>query len=275
MPRRARAFPFSGFPAIRLTKNAEHGMFTADRSAPTNTQSLLIPFGRRRRNPAPARSLSTVLFHPSGGRLGQYLGLVGHLSRRGRVHGVRGRGLRPGEPPHDDVHEMADLYAGLLSELPEPPGLLAGWSLGGLLAWEVAHRLPADGPRPAVVMVDSFAEPWSACHTARGQLRERILGGLPATTDAGERACAARTADAHLTASAAHHATIGRPGPALLLACASEERATQTDGWSRRDPSLDVRALPCSHFEVFDAAQSPLLLRHIDDFLTAHVPAHP
>ncbi|MFJ5842518.1 thioesterase domain-containing protein [Streptomyces shenzhenensis] len=250
-------------------------MFAADRTATTNTQPLLIPFGGRGKGPAPADSLSTVLFHPSGGRLGPYLGLVGHLSRRGPVSGVRGRGLHPGESPHDDVRAMADLYAGLLSELPEPPGLLAGWSLGGLLAWEVAHRLPADGPRPAVVMVDSFAEPWSACHTARGQLRERILGGLPATTSAEERARAAHTADAHLTASAAHRATTGRPGPALLLACASEERAAQKDDWLRRDPSLDVRALPCAHFEVFDAARSPLLLRHVDDFLTAHVPARP
>ncbi|MER6528168.1 alpha/beta hydrolase family protein [Streptomyces sp. NPDC001508] len=250
-------------------------MFTADRSATIHAQSLLIPFGGRRKNPAGADSFSTVLFHPSGGRLGQYLGLIGHLSRRGCVHGVRGRGLRPGESPHDDVNAMADLYAGLLSELAEPPGLLAGWSLGGLLAWEVAHRLPSGGPRPAVVMVDSFAAPWSACHTARGHLRERILGGLPATTGAEERARAARTADAHLTASAAHHAATGRPGPALLLACASEERATQRDDWLRRDPSLDVRDLPCSHFEVFDAARVPLLLRHIDDFLAAHVPARP
>ncbi|MDH6695675.1 thioesterase domain-containing protein [Streptomyces sp. MAA16] len=248
-------------------------MFAADQPLTQNSSSLLISFGRRRADPSRGDSLRTVLFHPSGGRLGQYLALVGHLSRRGPVHGVRGSGLHPGEEPHDDVHTMADLYAGLLADRPEPPTLLAGWSLGGLLAWEVAHRLAADGPRPAVVMVDSFADPWSACHTARDHLRRRILDALPDTTDAEERALAARTADAHLTASAVHRATPGSPGPVLLLACESEELPTQRDGWLRRDPALDVRSLPCTHFEVFDAARTPLLLRHLDDFLAAQAPA--
>jgi thioesterase domain-containing protein len=154
-----------------------------------------------------------VLLHPSGGSLGQYLGLVAHLTRhRGMVHGVRAAGLDAGELPEDSVDTMADRYLRLLRSLPAPPDLLIGWSLGGVLAWELACRLAREGRLPSVVMVDSFAEPWSACHTARDELLARILHRSPApeAPEAGERA--ARTAAAHLTASAAHHATPGPPG---------------------------------------------------------------
>ncbi|MGW0535101.1 thioesterase domain-containing protein [Streptomyces sp. NPDC003032] len=137
-------------------------------------QPVLTPFERR------PGGLNTVVFHPAGGGLGQYVTPLSRLSRRGPVHGVRAMGLIPGEEPDRTVDAMAERYVGLIRDLPDRSDLLVGWSLGGLLAWEAAARLSMDGPAPAVVMIDSFAEPWSAY----GRPRERLLddirrGALP------------------------------------------------------------------------------------------------
>ncbi|MEU1662140.1 alpha/beta fold hydrolase [Streptomyces sparsogenes] len=243
-------------------------MATAEGRLHETRRPLLTSY---RRGPA-AQRLTTVLLHPSGGSLGQYLGLAARLARhRGAVHGVRAAGLDAGEVPDDSVEAMADRYLPLLRDLPTPPDLLIGWSLGGVLAWELACRLAGEGREPAVVMVDSFAEPWSACRTERDELLARILRRSPAPQEdpgAGERA--ARTAEAHIAASAAHHATAGYPGSTLLLACESGERPHQIACWRRRAPRLTVRDLDCGHFDVFQPAHLPRLLRHLDAFLAAH-----
>lgn len=250
-------------------------MAAAEGRLPETRRPLLTSY---RRGPTP-RPLTTVLLHPSGGSLGQYLGLVAHLTRhRGMVHGVRAAGLDAGELPDDSVDTMTDRYLRLLRGLPTPPDLLIGWSLGGVLAWELACRLAREGRQPSIVMVDSFAEPWSACHTARDELLARILHRSPVPEDpvnpeAGERA--ARTAAAHLTASAAHHATPGYSGSTLLLACQGEERPHQIACWRQRAPRLTVHGLDCGHFEVFQPAHFPRVLHHLDAFLDAAPDATP
>lgn len=225
--------------------------------------ALLTTFGRR---PGP---LGTLLVHPSGGGLGQYMAVIAHLSRRGPVHGIRAAGLKPGETPDDSVAAMVQRYLPLLKALPEPPGLLLGWSLGGVLAWELAVALAGTGRCPAVVMVDSFADPWSACHTEPGDLLARILApssSFPSPEPgAGDRL--ERTATAHLTASAGHRASGPYDGPVLLLPCSGGERDAQVAAWALRSPRLVTRDLPCGHFEVFQPAHRRLLVGHLDDFL--------
>ncbi|MFD4634013.1 alpha/beta fold hydrolase [Streptomyces sp. NPDC058284] len=153
-------------------------------------QPVLTPFGRQ------SGALNTVVFHPAGGGLGQYVTLLSRLARRGPVHGVRAMGLVPGEEPGRTVDAMVERYLGLIRDLPDRPNLLVGWSLGGLLAWEAGTRLAAEGPAPAVVMIDSFAEPWSAYGKPReGLLADIRRGGLVPMGPAAAEA-AGRTAEA-------------------------------------------------------------------------------
>ncbi|MFJ3446464.1 alpha/beta fold hydrolase [Streptomyces sp. NPDC086081] len=217
-------------------------------------------FGRR---PGPLR---TLLLHPSGGGLGQYMAVISHLSRRGPVHGIRAAGLQPAEAPDDSVDAMLRRYLPLLRTLPEPPDLLLGWSLGGVLAWELAVALAGTGRRPAVAMVDSYAEPWSACRADPGELLGRILDQF-SSPEPGARERLERTARAHLKASAEHYASRHYDGPVLLMPCAGGEREAQVAAWARRSPRLVHREVPCGHFEVFRPEHHRLMMRHLDAFL--------
>ncbi|MEA2442385.1 MAG: acetoacetyl-CoA synthetase [Thermoleophilaceae bacterium] len=62
------------------------------------------------------------------------------------VYGLQARGLDASEQPHRRVEDMADCYlASVLGVQPAGPYALAGHSLGGLVAFEMARRLVARG----------------------------------------------------------------------------------------------------------------------------------
>jgi len=223
---------------------------------------LLLPLSRR------PHAAQAVLVHPGGGGLGPYTPLALRLARRGGVSGIRASGLFAGERPDSDVDAMARRYLPLLDTLPRRPELLVGWSMGGVLAWELGARLAATGPAPAVVMIDSF--------TSREEFRsagqrhavvERIMRSVHARVAPRDQAWAETTAHAHVTASGRHRVTSTHPGPALLMACASPHRRTQVENWTRLSGRLRVRELDCGHFDVFGRKALPAVLTHLDEFL--------
>lgn len=80
------------------------------------------------------------------------------------VIALQSAGLTQGAAPHESVEEMAEAYlASLKSEwLPESVGLF-GWSMGGVVAYEMARRLRLRGHGVRLVMADSeFPEPFAA-----------------------------------------------------------------------------------------------------------------
>lgn len=80
------------------------------------------------------------------------------------VIALQSAGLTEGAAPHESVEEMAEAYlAGLKAEsLPESVCLF-GWSMGGVVAYEMARRLTLRGHRVRLVMADSeFPEPFAS-----------------------------------------------------------------------------------------------------------------
>jgi thioesterase domain-containing protein len=85
------------------------------------------------------------LVHPVGGNVLCYGELVRRLGGEEPVHGFQSAGLS-GMPPHTSLEEMAAHYLGLLKGVqPRGPYRLGGWSMGGVIAFEMARRLTEEG----------------------------------------------------------------------------------------------------------------------------------
>ncbi|HEX3476733.1 MAG TPA: amino acid adenylation domain-containing protein [Kofleriaceae bacterium] len=87
-----------------------------------------------------------LCFHPLGGELLAYRPLVALLGLSATVYGVQSRALRDPGTELASAEDMVRHYAAQIAALrcPSAPHLV-GWSLGGLLAIQVAHRLEAAG----------------------------------------------------------------------------------------------------------------------------------
>jgi thioesterase domain-containing protein len=69
-----------------------------------------------------------------------------HLGDDQPFYGLQAQGLYNNEEPHTRLEEMAAHYAEAMRSLqPEGPYLVGGWSLGGIVALEIAQQLHAQG----------------------------------------------------------------------------------------------------------------------------------
>jgi amino acid adenylation domain-containing protein len=98
-----------------------------------------------------------VCVHPISGSVGCYAALAGHLSAYSVV-GVESEALRTGAAPLDSVPGLAEHYLAAVRAAcgGNGPYLLAGWSMGGLVAYEMALRMAAAGGRvDRVILIDT------------------------------------------------------------------------------------------------------------------------
>ncbi|WP_342161972.1 pyoverdine non-ribosomal peptide synthetase PvdD [Pseudomonas aeruginosa] len=172
-------------------------------------ESLLVPLnGRREGSPL-------FMFHPSFGSVHCYKTLAMALRDRHPVKGVVCRALLGAGrevPEWDDM--VAEYAEQLLQEHPEGAFNLAGWSLGGNLAMDVAARLEQRGRQvafvgwidaPAPVRVEAFwneigPTPEAVPNPSVGEMRVELLGVMfPERAEHIERAwssiCSATTDD--------------------------------------------------------------------------------
>jgi amino acid adenylation domain-containing protein len=125
-----------------------------------------------RRRPAASRSLlvelqpdgsrpPVFLVHAAGGNVFCYVPLVRHLGIDQPVYAFRASGLEGREVPRRRLDTMAAAYVvELLACQPRGPYRLAAWSMGGLIAWEMARQLAARGHAvEPLVLLDSWAAP--------------------------------------------------------------------------------------------------------------------
>jgi amino acid adenylation domain-containing protein len=92
------------------------------------------------------------LVHPAGGHVFPYIHLAQFLGPDQPCYGLQARGLEDGQDPHTRIEDMAAWYIQALQTVqPTGPYLLGGWSMGGVVAFEMAQQLHAQGQRVALL----------------------------------------------------------------------------------------------------------------------------
>jgi thioesterase domain-containing protein/acyl carrier protein len=110
---------------------------------------------------ATGNRIPLLCFHPVGGNVLCYHNLAEALGPEQPVYMVQSYGLEEGQPLHPSVEAMVGAYlTAMKGVIPEGPLALAGWSFGGLLAWEAACQLQRVGVDVrALIMLDAVAVP--------------------------------------------------------------------------------------------------------------------
>lgn len=100
------------------------------------------------------------LFHAVGGNVLNYRPLLEVLDNEQPVYGLQSPGLDGVTSPLESISAMADAYAEAIMRVhPSGPCMLAGGSMGGILALEVARRLRWQGREIALLAMFDTYEP--------------------------------------------------------------------------------------------------------------------
>lgn len=119
--------------ALRLTDASERA---------SNPLVAIQPAGRGR---------PLFFVHPAGGNVLCYADLANRLGRERPFYGLQSP-LSELAPPLDRIEEMATLYLeSILAAQPTGPYLLGGWSMGAIVAYEIAQQLVRCGERVALL----------------------------------------------------------------------------------------------------------------------------
>jgi thioesterase domain-containing protein/acyl carrier protein len=115
--------------------------------------------------------------HPGGGGILSYARLVHHLGPEQPAFAFQARGLFGEHAALDDCTAMAVIYLEeLRQQRPEGPYRLGGWSLGGVIAWEMARQLRAAGQTVEVVILLDTYLPGPEAHPERMESLELLTG---------------------------------------------------------------------------------------------------
>ncbi|HEX5725644.1 MAG TPA: amino acid adenylation domain-containing protein, partial [Longimicrobiaceae bacterium] len=134
----------------------------------------LQPLGSRR---------PLFLAPPGGGHLVCYRTLSRLLAPELPVYGLQARGLEDGRDPLRSIEEMGAYFVEAVRALqPGGPYFLGGWSLGGVLSFEMARQLEGAGDEVALLALLDTGVPESETETKatldHARVLVRILGDV-------------------------------------------------------------------------------------------------
>jgi len=100
--------------------------------------------------------------HPGGGNVLSFVPLAAALGRDQPFYALQSRGLEDDAEPFTRVEDMAAHYlAEVRAVAPAGPYHLAGWSFGGLVAFEMARQLEQRGEKVALLALLDTGAPGS------------------------------------------------------------------------------------------------------------------
>jgi amino acid adenylation domain-containing protein len=248
------------------------------KAAPGSSLVAIQPGGNRR---------PLFLVHPAGGLVFPYVHLARYLGPDQPCYGLQGRGLEEGQDPHTRIEDMAAYYIeALRTAQPEGPYFLGGWSMGGVVAFEMTRQLHAQGQKVALLGLldariptpeEGFAEedfeatlladfvryfgisldrPEALARLSKDELLTRVLGeakkaGLvPADIAASQAQLFIDLCKADFRATRSY-ALRRYPGRITLFRASQELGETSTDptlGWSKwAAAGVEVHVVPGNH----------------------------
>ncbi len=244
------------------------------------------------------------LVHPVGGDVLAYAALARRLDPEQPVYGLRSRGLAAGVEPARTVEEMASDYLRAMREVqPAGPYRLGGWSMGGVVAFEMARRLEAAGERvERLVLVDAqvpalhgrvlpdderelvriFAQDMGLPPErldlpegggeadARGYLGRvlegaRAAGVVPPDVDTARIEQLYAVFSANLAALYGYRPAAWAGAATLLRAAEHDPSVSESAGWERLlEGGVEVRSVPGSHFTLVREPHADALAREVE-----------
>ena len=122
-------------------------------SSANPSNSLLVPVKTTGKQPP------LFLIHPVGGNVLCYADLAGRLDGDYPIYGLQSLGLDGQQQPLASIEEMASLYIKAIQQV-QPHGSyhLIGWSMGGVIVYEMAQQLQAKNESVGLLgLIDSYA----------------------------------------------------------------------------------------------------------------------
>jgi amino acid adenylation domain-containing protein len=132
---------------------------TAPSNAASDTPALLVALQPKGTKPP------CFMVHPPGGIVVCYQALALRLGDDRPFYGIRARGLHGETDLPTKLEDMASEYvAAVRSVQPEGPYYLGGWSMGGVVALEMAQQLLAQGQQVALLALLDTTIPQNAAN---------------------------------------------------------------------------------------------------------------
>ncbi len=124
------------------------------------------------------------IIHGSGLHVLLFNVLAIHMDPDQPIYGLQAKGINSTDEPYDNIEEMAAYYIdAILKKNPEGPYALAGYSFGGLIAYEVSKQLLERGKKVKLLaMFDTYADqsyyhhswPVRVWHSTISLLKDRL-----------------------------------------------------------------------------------------------------
>jgi thioesterase domain-containing protein len=182
-----------------------------------------------------------------------YIALARRLGPDQPVYGLQAKGLDGQSEPLETIEDMARDYVETISAMQSTgPYLLAGWSLGGQIAFEMAHHLIRRGEKVALLVLfdaclvqaehEINPDSWLAEARTGGDIFHRDSFGY-----------VEHVLHTHLQASARHKPS-SYPGRVLLFLASEPDflsRYRNVDCWRELAANdLELVVVPANHFTM-------------------------
>ncbi|MEM6455473.1 MAG: alpha/beta fold hydrolase, partial [Acidobacteriota bacterium] len=209
------------------------------------------------------------LIHPAGGNVYCFRALAGLVGDERSLLAFRARGLKDDEAPLETIEDLAAFYLeAIRHRQPSGPYLLGGSSMGGMVAWEIAHRLRAAGETVALVALFDTYGPGHLPPAPEGPPPAMPGVDLHGPRPADERALLRVRHVLGVNARAMHaYRPPALDAPAVFLR-ASERRENEPDHPERAwidlaEDGLAVHVVPGGHTGMFEPPHVERLARQL------------